>query len=167
MGSDKMSKIIFALALLAIIGTVVSTTCKDGSSCPGNTTCCMSPQGTVGCCSYENASCCSDGLHCCPNGYTCDLAKGQCVRGNDSFLAFVSMKPATTTPTVGAHFPSIKDLWKCAEDIKPVAEDVYHAYENYKNGKKSEAIELLKKLLRNQLLWELTAIKLLRKLLEK
>ena len=131
-----MSKIIFAIALLAIIGTVISTQCKDGSSCPGNTTCCMSPQGTVGCCPYENASCCSDGLHCCPNGYTCDLAKGQCTKGSDSFLAFVSMKessPAKTTPALGA-FPNLKDLLKCAEDIKPVATDLYKAYTEYKKG---------------------------------
>ena len=146
-----MSKIIFAIALLAIIGAVVSTTCKDGSSCPGNTTCCMSPQGTVGCCPYENASCCSDGLHCCPNGYTCDLAKGQCTKGSDSFLAFVSMKESTkkTTPQLGAHFPNLKDLLRCAEDIKPVASDVYHAIVEYKKGTdegKSNAIALLKKI---------------------
>ena len=134
-----MSKIIFALAVLAIIGTVISTTCKDGSNCPGNTTCCVSPQGTVGCCPYENATCCSDGLHCCPQGYTCDLSKGQCVQGNNSFLAFVTMKessPAKLTssiPTLGA-FPSMGDLLKCAEDVKPVATDLYDAYTQYKTG---------------------------------
>ena len=24
--------------------------------------------------------CCSDNLHCCPNGYTCDVAEGTCNR---------------------------------------------------------------------------------------
>ena len=131
-----MSKIIFAFALLAIIGTVISTTCKDGSTCPGTTTCCMSPQGAVGCCPYENATCCTDGLHCCPNGYTCDLSKGQCVQGANSFLAFVSLNesaPAKTTPSLKG-FPSIKDLIKCATDIKPVATDIYTAYEEYEKG---------------------------------
>merc|ERR1711957_758763 len=108
---------------------------KDGSSCPGNTTCCMSPQGTVGCCPYENASCCSDGLHCCPNGYTCDLAKGQCTKGSDSFLAFVSMKessPAKTTPALGAAFPNLKDLLTAIKD--------------YKKGDTSAALALLEKI---------------------
>ena len=132
-----MSKIIFACALLALIGTVISTTCQDGSTCPGTTTCCLSPQGSVGCCPYENGTCCSDGLHCCPNGYACDLARGQCVRGDNSFLAFVSLNestPALTTPSIKASFPNIKDLIKCAEDIKPVAKDVYTAYTEYKKG---------------------------------
>ena len=26
--------------------------------------------------------CCSDGVHCCPNGYTCDVAQGSCERGD-------------------------------------------------------------------------------------
>ena len=150
-----MSKIIFFVTLLAIILQVLSTTCKDGSSCPGNTTCCMSPQGTVGCCPYENASCCSDGLHCCPNGYTCDLAKGQCTKGTDSFLAFVSLKATSsspaktfTPPSINTlkGFPKIEDLLKCAEDIKPVATDLLKAYTEYKKGTsegKSNARELL------------------------
>ena len=26
--------------------------------------------------------CCSDGVHCCPNGYTCDVSKGTCTKGD-------------------------------------------------------------------------------------
>jgi hypothetical protein len=146
-----MSKIIFSLCVIAIIGAVLSTTCKDGSTCYVTSTCCLTPSGAVGCCPYENATCCSDGLHCCPQGYTCDLARGQCVMGNNSFLAFVSMSESTpakltaSTPSLKS-FPSIKDLIKCAEDIKPVATDIYNAYEEYKKGTE-EGKENAKKLL--------------------
>ena len=129
-----MSKIIFAFALLAIIGAVISTTCKDGSTCPGTTTCCLSPQGTVGCCPYENASCCSDGLHCCPNGYTCDLAKGQCVQGSNSFLAFVSLSesaPAKTTPSLG-RFPDIEHITDCLKDGYDITDDIMRAFGEFK-----------------------------------
>jgi hypothetical protein len=54
--------------------------CKDGSSCPDGSTCCALNSGGYGCCPYADATCCSDGQHCCPNGYTCDLSKGQCVK---------------------------------------------------------------------------------------
>ena len=26
--------------------------------------------------------CCSDGVHCCPNGYTCEVSKGTCTKGD-------------------------------------------------------------------------------------
>jgi len=55
--------------------------CPDGSSCPGQETCCKLSSGGYGCCSYEKAVCCSDGKHCCPHGTTCDLAAGTCKSG--------------------------------------------------------------------------------------
>lgn len=57
----------------------VGTTCSDGYVCPGSdSTCCPTPQG-YGCCPRPNAVCCSDGIHCCEQGYTCDLANAACV----------------------------------------------------------------------------------------
>ena len=29
------------------------------------------------------AECCSDHLHCCPSGFTCDVAHSRCLRGSD------------------------------------------------------------------------------------
>ena len=58
--------------------------CPDGSSCPGNETCCELASGGYGCCGYEKAVCCSDGLHCCPHGTTCDVKQGTCIRKTNS-----------------------------------------------------------------------------------
>jgi len=133
-----MAKIIFAIALLSIIGSVFSTVCRDGSTCPGTTTCCLTPTG-VGCCPYENASCCADGLHCCPSGYRCDLTRSACIADNNSFLAFVALNESTpaklteSTPVL-ASFPSITDLLKCFNDAKPVAEEIYTAINEYRKG---------------------------------
>ena len=53
--------------------------CSDGSQCPAGTTCCKMPNDKFGCCPYPKATCCSDGVHCCPSGYKCDLSQGHCV----------------------------------------------------------------------------------------
>ena len=58
--------------------------CPDGSSCPENETCCKLASGGYGCCGYEKAVCCSDGLHCCPHGTTCDVKQGTCIRKTNS-----------------------------------------------------------------------------------
>lgn len=61
--------------LSCMIGLAFSTTCRDGSFCPGFSTCCLTPRG-VGCCPYQNANCCGDGLHCCPYGFQCNSTGG-------------------------------------------------------------------------------------------
>ncbi|KAH9503247.1 hypothetical protein Btru_068554 [Bulinus truncatus] len=68
-------------------------TCNDGSQCPGASTCCQLASGQYGCCPLVQATCCSDHVHCCPNGYTCDLSAGTCVKGND-ILAWSAKQPA-------------------------------------------------------------------------
>nr|DBA22225.1 TPA: hypothetical protein GDO54_013272 [Pyxicephalus adspersus] len=52
--------------------------CDLTSYCPDKTTCCRLPSGDWGCCPIEKAVCCSDHLHCCPSGYTCDVSTGSC-----------------------------------------------------------------------------------------
>jgi len=133
-----MAKLFFAIALFAIIGSALSTVCRDGSTCPGTSTCCLTAQG-VGCCPYENANCCGDGLHCCPSGYKCDLSKGACVTQGNAFLSFISLNesaPAklTKSETIVGAFPNFGDLMKCLADLKPVAEDIYTAITEWKKG---------------------------------
>ncbi|XP_039187331.1 progranulin isoform X1 [Crotalus tigris] len=48
------------------------------SSCPDAATCCLLPTGQYGCCPLQNAVCCSDHLHCCPQGTQCDLKHSIC-----------------------------------------------------------------------------------------
>ena len=37
--------------------------------------------------------CCSDGVHCCPNGYTCDVTQGSCKEG-DAQVDWFAKTPA-------------------------------------------------------------------------
>jgi len=55
--------------------------CPGGHvECPdGNTCCAAAKEGEWQCCNFQNATCCSDKKHCCPNGYKCDLQSLQCV----------------------------------------------------------------------------------------
>lgn len=153
-----MSKLII-LILFGIISVSFSTVCRDGSQCPGTTTCCLTPSG-VGCCPYENANCCADGLHCCPNGYQCDVTGGRCNKSSgNEFLTYLessdSINSANLTESAPADipnemsFPSVTDLWKCLSDIKPFASDVYEAIQLWRKGdeeSKSKAKELLVKI---------------------
>jgi len=71
---------------------VEDVTCPDGSPCDDGTTCCQMVSG-FGCCPYENATCCSDQEHCCPNGYECDVSEGKCTQStSNGFLAYIEMK---------------------------------------------------------------------------
>lgn len=46
--------------------------CPDGmSSCPSGDTCCVMSSNGYGCCPLTNAVCCNDGVHCCPEDYSC------------------------------------------------------------------------------------------------
>ncbi|KAG7492363.1 hypothetical protein MATL_G00013380 [Megalops atlanticus] len=61
------------------VGNVTSVTCPGGrSKCSDHSTCCQLTSGLYGCCPYPDAVCCSDHLHCCPGGTTCDLEQKTC-----------------------------------------------------------------------------------------
>jgi len=67
--------------------------CPDKKSkCSSDATCCLLDDGEYGCCPMEKAVCCSDHVHCCPEGYTCDVSAGTCVAtsSNQSPLKIVS-----------------------------------------------------------------------------
>ena len=53
--------------------------CADNSVCPGDFTCCvLDDAGDYGCCSGLNSVCCADRKSWCPQGYSCDLVRGEC-----------------------------------------------------------------------------------------
>ncbi|XP_019745510.1 granulin a [Hippocampus comes] len=52
--------------------------CDDKSYCEDGTTCCKTAQGDWSCCPLPQAVCCSDLLHCCPQGHTCNLVAQTC-----------------------------------------------------------------------------------------
>lgn len=53
--------------------------CPDGkSTCAKGSTCCEMKSGKFGCCHFEHAVCCPDGLNCCPVGSTCNMKTKSC-----------------------------------------------------------------------------------------
>lgn len=56
----------------------LSVICPDQSPCPNESTCCPI-SGGYGCCLQVGATCCSDGIHCCPGNTQCDQESGTCV----------------------------------------------------------------------------------------
>ncbi|XP_076460916.1 progranulin-like isoform X2 [Babylonia areolata] len=69
-----------------------SVMCNATRSCPTGNTCCWTPSGW-GCCPLPQAVCCQDGVHCCPNGYTCDVSSGKCNKGSIA-LPWLQKSPA-------------------------------------------------------------------------
>lgn len=56
-----------------------SQLCPDDSTvCGPNDTCCQHPNESWACCPAQNAVCCSDGYHCCPQNTVCDLKDFTC-----------------------------------------------------------------------------------------
>ncbi|XP_075924861.1 progranulin isoform X2 [Petromyzon marinus] len=74
-----------------------SVRCDSAYACPDGTTCCQLPQGQWGCCPLPLATCCSDFVHCCPSGYTCDLAQASCIK-KPHFLTWAPKAPAKARP---------------------------------------------------------------------
>jgi hypothetical protein len=78
----RMRIIFLSILAICLLNYINSTICRDGSYCPGLSTCCLTPTG-VGCCPYQNAVCCGDGYHCCPYGFIC--GPGTCYREKNLF----------------------------------------------------------------------------------
>uniref|UniRef100_A0A667Z4T5 Granulins domain-containing protein n=1 Tax=Myripristis murdjan TaxID=586833 RepID=A0A667Z4T5_9TELE len=71
--------------------------CDSHTSCPDHSTCCfMVSVKKWGCCPLPKAVCCSDGNHCCPTNYTCDVNSTTCVKG-EVVIPWYTKLPAVTT----------------------------------------------------------------------
>ncbi|TKR96625.1 hypothetical protein L596_010620 [Steinernema carpocapsae] len=84
--------------------------CPDGKSqCPEQTTCCLVGDEQYGCCPVPNAVCCSDHLHCCPEGTHCHVTEGRCVNHVEEInMKWLRKFPATPLVTKKQHnfYPS-------------------------------------------------------------
>nr|CAH8867609.1 unnamed protein product [Trichobilharzia regenti] len=81
--------------------------------CPSGTTCCPSTEEGWACCPFPDAVCCSDGEHCCPNGYSCDLASQRCVQQFTSASSPSddnSKKPPASVSSLSHSTKIIKDI---------------------------------------------------------
>ncbi|XP_010739837.2 granulins isoform X1 [Larimichthys crocea] len=85
-----------------------SITCPDGSTCSDSTTCCKTEHGYA-CCPYPKAVCCLDLAHCCPSGFTCNLATLMCDKANQPWLNTPMVKKEAAekpfTPLENSHIP--------------------------------------------------------------
>ena len=58
--------------------------CPDAITvCDASNTCCISTNGNYSCCPLEDAVCCDDHIHCCPQRYKCHLKIFKCDRSFD------------------------------------------------------------------------------------
>ncbi|XP_069733234.1 progranulin isoform X2 [Phaenicophaeus curvirostris] len=84
---------------LARVGDV---RCDEETSCPDGNTCCRLASGAWGCCPLEQAVCCGDHQHCCPRGFTCNVATESC----EKLVAPTPLLLATNAPR-GVPKPSL------------------------------------------------------------
>ncbi|XP_017274840.1 granulin a isoform X2 [Kryptolebias marmoratus] len=74
-----------------------SVQCDAVNKCPEHTSCCRLFTGEWGCCPLQNAVCCPDQKHCCPQGYTCDITSRSCQK--------VIMLQLETIPLIPVYLP--------------------------------------------------------------
>ncbi|XP_077068624.1 granulin a isoform X2 [Siphateles boraxobius] len=56
--------------------------CDSSHICPESNTCCKNVNGDWACCPLPEAVCCTDGEHCCPVHYRCDVSRVSCIKGD-------------------------------------------------------------------------------------
>lgn len=125
------------IIIAVILGLALANTCKDGSMCSGSQTCCELSKG-YGCCPYQNATCCSDKEHCCPNGFTCDVQRSQCLSSSrNGFLSFVGLEKISESEVKSNDIPS------CIQDVAQIVPLIRNVVQQLKEMKFKEALENL------------------------
>ncbi|XP_051243041.1 granulin a isoform X8 [Dicentrarchus labrax] len=93
-------------ATISIQADPSSVQCDGQTQCPEHTTCCRLVTGQWGCCPMENAVCCADKEHCCPQGYTCNVASNSCQK-----LIMLQLQTVPLTPVyLPEHQPQFNPL---------------------------------------------------------
>ncbi|XP_035510474.1 granulin a [Morone saxatilis] len=93
-------------ATISIQADPSSVQCDARTQCPEHTTCCRLVTGQWGCCPLENAVCCTDKEHCCPQGYTCNVASNSCQK-----LIMLQLQTVPLTPVyLPEHQPQFNPL---------------------------------------------------------
>ncbi|XP_053121820.1 progranulin isoform X2 [Hemicordylus capensis] len=95
------------------VRTVHDVQCSTEDRCLDGNTCCQKPSGAWGCCPWEEAVCCSDGIHCCPKGYQCDIAEGKCVMGSKNILWLAKMDQNSAVTSAGKEAVCCPDHIHC------------------------------------------------------
>jgi hypothetical protein len=94
--------------------------------------------------------CCSDHSHCCPNATSCDVAKGQCVRGvgTNEFLAYVGLM-ARFEEAQSTEVAPVNDIAKCLADLPIIVQDVMRVYEDVEGQKIGDLISAITQLIKD------------------
>ncbi|XP_020653649.3 progranulin isoform X1 [Pogona vitticeps] len=79
-------------AIVAVASSSRDTKCDDKTSCADGQTCCQLVTGVWACCPFPQAVCCKDHVHCCPNGYSCNVQRSACVKSSAS-SQLISLAP--------------------------------------------------------------------------
>lgn len=75
------------------VGQLKSVVCPgEKEECVDDSTCCKLESGDYGCCPYDNAVCCSDKKHCCPQGFTCNVTGKKCSKKYRSIKSYIFKK---------------------------------------------------------------------------
>lgn len=79
---SRLMSILLISAILIIVAGKESWQCDSSNTyrCSNTQTCCKSTKynSSWACFNSVNAVCCSDGIHACPAGYTCNLRDNRC-----------------------------------------------------------------------------------------
>ncbi|XP_034749303.1 granulin a isoform X1 [Etheostoma cragini] len=87
--------------------------CNGLHQCPQHTTCCQLMTGEWGCCPLQNAVCCPDMEHCCPQGYTCNIASKSCQKLIMLQLDTLPLTPVSLPGNQPPHIPSTQREVPC------------------------------------------------------
>ncbi|XP_058626826.1 granulin a isoform X1 [Onychostoma macrolepis] len=92
--------------------------CDSQTSCPDYTTCCLiAKTNKWGCCPLPNAVCCTDGEHCCPANYKCDVTKVSCIKG-DVVIPWYNKISTQSTPAPSLDLGTVEydERLSCSAD---------------------------------------------------
>uniref|UniRef100_A0A3P9KWB7 Granulin a n=1 Tax=Oryzias latipes TaxID=8090 RepID=A0A3P9KWB7_ORYLA len=90
--------------------------CSAVHQCPEHMSCCRLFTGEWGCCPLPNAVCCGDKEHCCPEGYTCDLASKSCHKLLTLQLETVPLTPVFVPDDQSQRGP-VKPILNRCDDV--------------------------------------------------
>ncbi|XP_052406912.1 granulin a isoform X22 [Carassius gibelio] len=91
--------------------------CDSNHICPDSSTCCKNTDGDWGCCPLPEAVCCTDGEHCCPANYKCDVTRVSCIRG-DVVIPWYNKMSAQSTPAPSLDLGAVEcdEQMSCSAD---------------------------------------------------
>uniref|UniRef100_A0A8C7FIW6 Granulin b n=1 Tax=Oncorhynchus kisutch TaxID=8019 RepID=A0A8C7FIW6_ONCKI len=103
------------VAALTTQAQLATEKCDEQTMCPGGTTCCRQNSGQWACCPLPHAVCCDDHEHCCPKGYTCNVAEQTCDKAGTLSLPWIPRVPAlllhrVLPQAIAPSFPLAKNM---------------------------------------------------------